>query len=401
MRHLFFLCVLLAFPLSITAQKKELSTAKANLKQGKNLEQSEKDMRKLLEQPANRQNEKIWLTLFDIVKKQYDQGNEKLYLKQNYDTAKIFQLTEKMFDVLERFDSIDAMPDGNGIVKPKHRKKHASLLNDYRPNLYNGGRYFVNKKNYKEGFQCYDMYIGCTTMPLFEQYRYESDSTLLREAAYWASFCAHQQKDTEATLSHKDLALKDHAHHNSLLQILSDTYLLKGDTLHYLETLNEGFQKYTLTPYFFQNLVQHYGVLQEWKTILKYANQGIEVDSVGVKFLFSKCAALLNMGRYEECISVGNKIIAINDSIAEIYYNVGLAHFNQAVLLDKNVKKTAKQKNQMMEQYQKARPFMERYRALAPDKQQQWASPLYTIYLNLNMGKEFEEINKLIRQNSK
>ena len=31
----------------------------------------------------------------------------------------------------------------------------------------------------------------------------------------------------------------------------------------------------------------------------------------------------------------------------------------------------------------------------------QWALPLYTIYLNLNMGKEFDEIDKLLNQKRK
>ena len=43
-------------------------------------------------------------------------------------------------------------------------------------------------------------------------------------------------------------------------------------------------------------------------------------------------------------------------------------------------------------------PYLQRYRALAPDRKKQWALPLYTIYLNLNMGNEFDEIDKVIRE---
>ena len=41
---------------------------------------------------------------------------------------------------------------------------------------------------------------------------------------------------------------------------------------------------------------------------------------------------------------------------------------------------------------------MERYRQLAPDQKQKWAPVLYTIYLNLNMGKEFDEIDRLMKK---
>ena len=39
---------------------------------------------------------------------------------------------------------------------------------------------------------------------------------------------------------------------------------------------------------------------------------------------------------------------------------------------------------------------MEDYRRLAADEKQRWAPALYRIYLNLNMGKQFEEIDQLI-----
>lgn len=41
---------------------------------------------------------------------------------------------------------------------------------------------------------------------------------------------------------------------------------------------------------------------------------------------------------------------------------------------------------------------MERYRALAPNQKDKWAPALYNIYLNLNMGKKFEEITKILQQ---
>jgi hypothetical protein len=37
---------------------------------------------------------------------------------------------------------------------------------------------------------------------------------------------------------------------------------------------------------------------------------------------------------------------------------------------------------------------MERYRQLRPDDAKRWKPILYDAYLNLNMGKEFSEINQ-------
>ena len=73
--------VLLIVPLCMCAQKKELAQAKDMIKKGATLDKAEQLMYNLLKDTTHRDNEKIWLTLFEAQKKTYDQGNEKLYLK--------------------------------------------------------------------------------------------------------------------------------------------------------------------------------------------------------------------------------------------------------------------------------------------------------------------------------
>jgi hypothetical protein len=106
---------------------------------------------------------------------------------------------------------------------------------------------------------------------------------------------------------------------------------------------------------------------------------------------------LLNVGKYAECISICDALIAKNDSLADAYLNAGLAYFNQAVELDKMTQASQKRKQKILSYYDKAMPYMQKYRALAPTQKEKWSIPLYTIYLNLNMGKEFDEIDKIIR----
>ena len=48
--------------------------------------------------------------------------------------------------------------------------------------------------------------------------------------------------------------------------------------------------------------------------------------------------------------------------------------------------------------YRYALEPMERVRELAPDDIDRWGNPLYRIYLNLNMGKKFEEIDKMLEK---
>ena len=40
---------------------------------------------------------------------------------------------------------------------------------------------------------------------------------------------------------------------------------------------------------------------------------------------------------------------------------------------------------------------METYRLLAPEKKEKWGPALYRIYFNLNLGKQFDEIDRLLK----
>ena len=111
--------------LNSVAQKKEISKARDYLKSGKNLEQAEQLMKKLLDDTTHRENKKIWVILFDAQRKQYELGNEKLYLKQKYDTVALFTIASKMFATAESLDSLEMIPDKKGRVNIEYRKKHA------------------------------------------------------------------------------------------------------------------------------------------------------------------------------------------------------------------------------------------------------------------------------------
>ena len=380
---------LLLAPLGLQAQKKEISAAKDLVKAGKDLAKAESSMRKLLTDSANRNNKKIWNILFDAVKKQYEQGNEKLYLKQAYDTAQLFNATRQLFVIAQGLDSVEMIPNKKGKCEFDFRKSHSEYLNRIRPNLYNGGTWFIRKQKYKEAYQFFDQYIECSTAPMFQSYKYAQKDKYLSSAAYWAVYAGYKMKDTKATL------------HHYMLQYLAETYKLEKDTPRYLSTLKEGFERDPKFPFFFPRLVEYYSQENQLDSALAVADKALAIAPDNDIYLFTKGTILLNMGDFKQCIEVSKKALAVNDSLASAYYHIGLAYFNQAVEMDKNSQQSRKTHQEIDGLYKSAMPYLQKYRTMAPDMQEQWAFPLYTIYLNLNMGKEFDEIDKLLNQKKK
>lgn len=390
------ICVFICLPLIAWGQKKTMTQVKDYIKSGKNLDKAEKLMTDLLNDSSSRGNEKVWLLLFESQRKQYDQGNEKLYLKEKYDTTALFLVGKRMFDTLEGLDSLDRLPDARGKVKLKYRDRSAELLNIYRPNLFNGGVFFMKKHDFSRAYDFFDTYINCAVKPMFARYQYAERDKRLPEAAYWASYCGYKLEKPQLTLRHTYQALKDSVHLPYMLQYLAETYKLEKDTARYVQTLKDGFSKYPKFPFFFPRLIDYYSHIGAYDEAMKSCDEALQTDSVNTLFRYAKSSLLLTMGRYKQSFAISKALIAENDTLADAYLNAGLALFDQAVELDKKTQSGSKKYNQILELYRKAMPYLEKYRAMAPDQKDKWALPLYTIYLNLNMGKQFDEIDKLI-----
>lgn len=390
--------LVLMSPMAASAQKKEIQTAKDQVKAGKNLDQAAASMKKLLADSANRTNRKIWTIYFDAVRKQYEQGNEKLYLKQKYDTAQLFNYTRQLFEVAFQYDSVETAPDRKGRRDFEFRKGHSDYLAHIRSNLYNGGIWFLNKKKYPDAYKFFDCYIECASQPMFKQRNYGEKDKHLPTAAYYAVYSGYKMKDPKATLHHSYEALKDTVHYNYMLQYLAETYMLEKDTARYVASLKEGFKRVPTFPYFFPRLVEYYVVRNQLDSAMTVVNEALTVVPDSDVYLAAKSNLLLEQGKLQECIEVSKKVIEVNQKLGDPYYNAGICYFNLAVEQDKNSHNSRKVKEQVEENYMKALPYLVKYREMEPKEQGKWAFPLYTIYLNLNMGKEFDEIDKVMKQ---
>ena len=390
-----FLSLFLLSPLS--AQKKEISEARSNIKKRIDLDKAEMSMRELLKDSANKHNVKIYLTLADAVRTQYEVANEKLYLKENTDTAAFFNTARKMFLTYESLDSVDMLPDKKGKVKLNFRKRNAEYLNKYRRNLYNGGIYFVRKKDYDAAYGMMDTYIDCRHQPLFSGFVCGETDTLSSSAAFWTMFCGFKLQRPDSILKYSDLALTNQKYRRRALVYMSEAYLLKKDTSRYVVTLRQGFDENSKSKFFFTRLMDYYNGSEQLDSAMNIVNRALQYDDDNTLFLFAKSNILLNMGGYAECIAISDTLIARNDTFPDVYLNAGVSYINLALALE-NDSKNKKSRKTALDYYRKALPYMEKYRVLAPDDKERWATSLYNIYLKLNMGRKFEEISDILRK---
>lgn len=374
------------------AQKKELSQARTILKSKRGVEQAEQLMKGLLKDSANRHDKRIYAVWYESVLMQYQAVNEKLYMKQRQDTAQFFELTRRLFSVAETLDSLDMRPDRKGKVAPEYRKENGAQLMKFRPNLFVGSTYYVRKGDFKRAYEYSEAYIDCARQPLFASYTLDSLDERMPEAAYWATYSGYRMNDPVLTLRYRKLALRDTARAEQTLQYMAEARRLLSDDSLYMETLIEGFRRYPTDNYFFTRLMDYFTAHGENEKALKVVDRVLEENDTSLLYLYAKSTVLFNMERYDESIALSDTIISRNDSLPDPYYNAGTAYLNKAVRLH-----PLREKKLLRQTYQKARPYMERYRQLAPEQKLKWGPALYRIYLNLNMGRQFDEIDQLLK----
>jgi tetratricopeptide (TPR) repeat protein len=375
------------------AQRKQIGDARTILKSGKNIEQAEKLMTDLLKNKDNQENTRIYDIWLQAVEKQYLALNEQMYLKQKVDTTKFFDLAKRMFVVAERLDSIDAKPGKNGKVNPEYRKDNAAKMNVYRPNIYYGGAHHLKKSDFKKAFEFFEMYLDCDRQPLFTGYDYMYKDPKMGEVAYWATYCGYRLGDPVLALRHAATAQRDEQKLEYTLQYMAEAWQKLDDDSMYTATLWQGFQKYPKSSYYFPRLMDYYNTRGNYEMADSVVNEALKTDSLNELFLFAKSMVMLNLKKYGECLKYSDQLIELNPNLADVYYNGGLACLNIAQRMDPR-----KYKKQIKKMYEKARPYMEKYREMAPNETAKWAPALYRIYFNLNMGKQFDEIDKILKK---
>lgn len=384
----------------IATVKRELDAAKVSFKQQKNLDKAEASMRNLLKDSLNMSDMHIHQALQQSIIMQYAQINEKVYLKQNYDSAQMYDISRRLFIATQQLDSIDALPNAKGVSAPRYRKENTELLSRFVNNLYSGIVFHVNKQQWDKAIVLSDLYLTLPEWP----FGITLDEKRKTHASYMNFYSSFKANNYDMALKHSENALAYASRHETTMLCLCEIHSSRNETEQYIQRLTEGLDAYPTSAYFFTHLGDYYISKSEFDKALDITDKVLKAEPQNIDALVIRQTILLNLAQYDDCISLGKEILA-NESelfdeenqeqLAEVNYNVALAFYNQTLDIQQKVTDTRMRNQQLTPLYENCRPYMERYRALAPDAKDRWKPVLYNIYLLLNLGKEFAEIEAL------
>ena len=411
MKRYLIILALFTFALSVgSADKKDkkeqpvklrtlFKTAKLALKNSNNHDAAEQGLLAALprEDVDNKDRARIFYTAALLQQNLNGVHNRSAYLKQKYDTVAFFATTLRMYQHLMNCDSVDMIPNAKGVVKRKYQSDVASLMKKHRKNLLNGGIFQMKKKAYPVAFDYMDAYLKTNRNP---------KDTIIPRVSYWVTICAYNAKNPVNTRRYIDAAIAwaDSVQKPVLQEYKARTYVWQNDEKNWLKELNTGVKRYPEHDYFFLNLLDWYNTHHQYEQGLALADSLLDVHHEKPLFWYAK--SLLSLGKedYQNCIQFSDSCIIRDKNYADAYYNKGLSFCNLALIAQQDAcndlkdPKCIEDRRIIQSLYQSARPCMEKVRQLQPENSARWASPLYRIYLNLNMGKEFDEIDAVLKK---
>lgn len=371
--------------------KADMDGARTAIKKGQNLEKYEIIIRNYISDSLYSDRKELHLLLIELLQKQYAIGNEKMYLGQAVDTASISKINKTLFIAAEVFDSLDARPNSKGVSSPSYRKKHAQLLTPLRANLLKGGIYFLSHKDYQEAWNVLDTYLEVPKQPLF--FDTPQDSTYNNFAAFLAVMAASRLNSIDKAETYAEEALQYIPRRELTLKRLSTLALDNSNSAKYIHYIKEGFNYYPESDFFFPRLIDYYVEKKDYITPMSYTDKALKKDSLNPLFLIAKHNILMSTRKYDEAMKYGKQVLLLDEDNPIVNYNIGYIYYIKAQDANKDYSKSLRQRTKDAQKYYTlCKPFMEKYRKLKPQASSQWKPILYDVYLNLNMGKEFTEL---------
>lgn len=330
-----------------------------------------------------------------------DVENEKLYLKQPYDTAKFFNTTWGIYDYVLKCDYKEQVQLAQSGSKMKFHKKNRQVVHQYYNNLNAGARYFYSKKNYGQAAKFLETYLDMPYQPIWGNDKSVCTSQLYISNAHLYEKCAYLSKAYQKVGRYKEVTLADTSSlRRSTLETMSLAAKALNDTVRYANLLKLGIDDYPDNDFFFSHLADFYAGRADYKAILNLADNRLRLDSVSTIALEARSLALMNMYCYKQALSTALYALEKDSTLRDAYFYIGAIYCNMALMLEKseNVQDKAYKTNAAKKKnlYKAARPYLEKYRAIAPNEERKWAPLLYRVYFTLNDGPKFEEIERVL-----
>ena len=396
--------------------KKATKEAQKQVKEAKNeMErddvQDKRGAKRLIDQAMknslNENYDQTWLVAADIYQYFYYQENTKSYT-QAYDTVGMYKLLTDWYRFAIKADSLQQIPNAKGKTSDEARKKHGSEIHRTMSDLIRGGIFYFNDhQDYNKAYEMFDSYFTMANHPMVAEY-IAVDSFYIKNKpiySYYPALAAYNLEKWDNVLKYAAVATADEEVGETATEMMCDAYGNLQDTVAWLETLKQGLVKYPTAQYYYGKLLNYYNLKNDMAELENFVKEMVEIDPEKAYNYYVLGYIAQQNKDYDAAISQYETAIEKDEALSDAYFNLGLCIMFQAQdymdsksNLDYRSKAYKDAVKEQKNYYKKALPYFIKYRELEYSATDKWAIPLQTIYYQLDMSKELNEIEARMKE---
>jgi len=351
--------------------------------------------------------DQTWLVAADIYEDFYNKENIKSY-SQAYDTTGMYKLLTDWYRFAMKADSLQQIPNAKGKTSDEARKKHSSEMHRTMSDLIRGGIFYFNDhQDYKKAYELFDIYFTVANHPMLQAWI--QDDTIFQKNvpiySYYPALAAYNLEEWNNVIKYATVAVADEEVGETATEMICDAYGNLQDSVKWLETLKQGLVKYPTAQYYYGKLLNYYNLKGDMSELENFVKEMVEIDPEKAYNYYVLGYVAQQSKNYDEAIKQYETAIEKDENLSDAYFNLGLCIMFQASdFMDSKSNldyRSKAYKDAVKEQknfYQKALPYFLKYRELEASATDKWAIPLQTIYYQLDMSKELNEIEARMKE---
>ncbi len=388
------------------AQMKSVKQAERIAKDSKpNYAQARDIIKPAFTDPESKDDARTWYVAGLIEEKQVDESKTNMMLGKPFSEDAFYTALYAMYPYYVKADSLDALPNEKGKVKRKFEKEIKKALSDNHGFLINAGSYYFDKQDYVNAHKFFKKYLDVKEFPMFAGTTLAQQDSMSMQIGFFSAYSASQIEGNlkNAIAEYEKIKNVDYRK-SDVYQLLATAYNDLGDSIGYVNVLQEGAKVFPQDKFFVFNLINIYIRQGENEKAKEFLEQALASDPTN-KQLYHVLATVYEQGfkDVEKAEANFRKALEIDPAYADAVIGLGRIYYNQAVVIqsEANAITDAKKYKEMDEQakalFQKALPYFEKAIELEPDNTE-YLMAIRGIYYNLNMNDKMAEIEKRMGQ---
>jgi len=381
------------------AQKSAVSNAERIIKDSKpDFNEARNLIKGALDDAETKDDAKTWYVAGQIEDAQFSAENTKQILGQQPNEPVMYEALGNILPYFLKAYDLDGMPNEKGKVKPRYQKNIKSTISANHIYYINGGAYYFDQRDYKKALSYFDQYLDIANLQMFKgEKTAERDSNYMM-CQFYAAVAAMQIEDRNLALEKLSRAKDTPYRQYDVYQYLCYEYEQAKDSVSLEKTLKEGMQLFPDSSYYLLSLINLYIYSNRNDEAVNLLNTAI-AQQPNSSQLYHALGSVYESGikdpaKAEEYYAKALELDPNNPSalsnMGRIFYNQGVNKLGEANLIS-DAKKYNEEKEIAKDFFKKALPYFEKAHQQNPEERE-YMTALRGIYYNLDMSKEFDEM---------